>query len=115
MAIDLDAIRAALDEEQTKLLAVIAELGATEDGEIRDSEQFQHGFSDAAADTASRREILQLAGKTAEELKHVRHALERLDDGSYGVCEQCGKPISDERLEFRPISAWCIDCKRGAA
>lgn len=115
MAIDLDSIRAALDEEHGKLLAVLEDLGATEDGEIRDSEQFQHGFSDAAADTASRREILQQAGKAAEELEHVRHALARLDDGSYGVCEHCGKPISEERLEFRPISVWCIDCKRGAA
>ena len=115
MSVDLEAIRAALDDEHAKLLDVLDELGATEDGEIRDSEQFQHGFSDAAADTASRREILQLAGKTAEELANVRHALARLDDGSYGICEHCGKPIAEERLEFRPISVWCVDCKRGAA
>jgi DnaK suppressor protein len=112
MPLDLEAIQRALTDEQAKLLDVLRDLGATEDGEIRDSETFQHGFSDAAADTASRREILQLAGKTAEELAAVRHALARLDDGTYGTCERCGNRIGDERLEFRPISVVCIDCKR---
>lgn len=115
MPLDLEAIQRALTDEQAKLLDVLHDLGATEDGEIRGSEHFQHGFSDAAADTASRREILQLAGKTAEELAAVRHALARLEDGSYGTCERCGKPIAEERLEFRPISVVCIDCKRAEA
>lgn len=115
MSLDLTAIRRALVEEQDKLLDVLDDLGATEDGEIRDSERFQHGFSDAAADTASRREILQLAGKTAEELAAVRHAMGRLDDGTYGTCENCGRPIGEERLTFRPISVTCIECKRGGA
>ena len=115
MPLDLEAIKRALTDEQSKLLDVLADLGATEDGEIRDSESFQHGFSDAAADTASRREILQLAGKNAEELASVRHALARLEEGTYGTCERCGNPISEERLEFRPISVVCIDCKRAEA
>ncbi len=115
MSLDLTAIRRALTEEQQKLLDVLDELGATEAGEIRDSERFQHGFSDAAADTASRREILTLAEKAAEELGAVRHALARIDDGTYGTCEHCGDPIPEERLEFRPISVQCVNCKRGAA
>lgn len=115
MSLDLTAIRRALTEEEQKLLDVLDDLGATEAGEIRDSDRFQHGFSDAAADTASRREILTLAEKAAEELGAVRHALRRMDDGTYGTCEHCGEPIGDERLEFRPISVQCVNCKRGAA
>ena len=79
MSLDLTSIQRALTDEEAKLLDVLEDLGATEDGEIRDSDQFQHGFSDAAADTASRRAILQLAGKTAEELAAVRHALARIE------------------------------------
>lgn len=115
MSLDLTSIKRVLKDEEQKLLDVLEDLGATEAGEIRDSERFQHGFSDAAADTASRREILTLAEKAADELAAVRHALARLDAGTYGTCEECGNPISEERLEFRPISAQCVDCKRGAA
>lgn len=41
-------------------------------------------------------------------LKEVEHALARLDDGSYGVCEECGEPIAEGRLEVRPWSTRCI-------
>jgi DnaK suppressor protein len=115
VAIDIDAIRRTLTEDVAKLRDVLADLGATEDGEIEDSSGFQHGFSDAAADTASRLEILQLAGRTADELQAVRAAIGRIDDGRFGICEECGGPVGDERLEFRPTSARCIECQRGAA
>lgn len=43
-----------------------------------------------------------------ENLDRVRAALARLDDGTYGVCEVCGEPISDARLEVRPWATRCI-------
>ncbi|MEX0725305.1 MAG: TraR/DksA family transcriptional regulator [Planctomycetaceae bacterium] len=45
-------------------------------------------------------------------LDAVEAALDRLDDGSYGVCKSCGEPIGDERLDALPYTALCIDCER---
>lgn len=44
------------------------------------------------------------------EIHQVRMALLRIENGSYGTCAKCGKPISKGRLEARPIATRCIDC-----
>ncbi len=41
----------------------------------------------------------------------IREALSRIDEGSFGVCESCGEPISEKRLDARPVTTLCIDCK----
>lgn len=41
----------------------------------------------------------------------IREALERIDDGTYGICEDCGSEISEARLRARPVTTQCIDCK----
>src|SRR4051794_36339739 len=43
----------------------------------------------------------------------VLRALEKLDEGTYGTCDNCGGPIAPERLRFSPESVLCIDCARG--
>ena len=55
------------------------------------------------------------AALVSREIASVRRALERIDDGSYGVCTNCGDDISDQRLEVRPEAALCIDCASGRA
>ena len=50
------------------------------------------------------------AALVAQEIASVRRALERIEDGSYGTCANCGGEISDKRLEVRPEAALCIDC-----
>jgi RNA polymerase-binding protein DksA len=47
------------------------------------------------------------------EIASVRRALERIDEGTYGVCAQCGDAISANRLAARPEAALCIDCASG--
>ena len=42
----------------------------------------------------------------------VRLALEKIDNGTYGICESCGQDIEPERLEALPITSLCIECKR---
>lgn len=85
-----------------------------------------------AAEIVARREepndTADLAGQSHEEwiflnqnaqnaslLRQVQEALERLDDGSYGVCGECERPISLKRLEAVPWAKYCISCqeKRG--
>jgi DnaK suppressor protein len=45
-------------------------------------------------------------------LAEIEAALKRIDDGTYGICTNCGKEIPPERLEARPWATLCIDCKR---
>ena len=47
----------------------------------------------------------------ARRLKEIRRALQRLEEGVYGVCERCGRPINPERLEILPWSTLCVKCK----
>lgn len=42
----------------------------------------------------------------------IKKALQKIDDGTYGICEECGEPISEKRLEARPVAMLCIECKR---
>ena len=47
-------------------------------------------------------------------LKEIEAALQRLDDGSYGVCEACDEVINPKRLEVDPVARLCIDCASAA-
>jgi RNA polymerase-binding transcription factor DksA len=46
-----------------------------------------------------------------ENREQVEHALERVRDGGYGVCESCGRRIARERLKFQPASTRCVECQ----
>jgi DnaK suppressor protein len=53
----------------------------------------------------------RLRGREKVFLDKIQKALERIEDGSFGVCEDCGDPISIKRLEARPETTLCIRCK----
>jgi DnaK suppressor protein len=44
-------------------------------------------------------------------MSKIDEAIERLNNGSFGVCEECGEVIDIERLEIRPVTTYCIRCK----
>ncbi|MEE9297597.1 MAG: TraR/DksA C4-type zinc finger protein [Acidimicrobiia bacterium] len=100
-----------LRDERDNLVHQLSELGATEDGDLRDDVDFGEGFADAAAATAKRTEVLGLVESLKRMLNDVDTALERIADGTYGTCSTCGKEIGTARLEFRPESIYCVDCK----
>jgi DnaK suppressor protein len=53
----------------------------------------------------------RLRGREKTFLKKIDHALKKIDDGVFGVCEECEEPISMKRLEARPETTLCIRCK----
>lgn len=55
--------------------------------------------------------LLRLRGREQKLLKKIDEAISRIDSGTYGVCESCGGPISVKRLEARPVTTLCIECK----
>lgn len=62
-------------------------------------------------DLYEREKILALLRNLEEKLYDLSHALESMDDGSYGKCEVCGREIGQERLEALPYTTYCVNCK----
>jgi DnaK suppressor protein len=55
--------------------------------------------------------LLRLRGREQKLLKKIDEAIARIDGGTYGVCESCGEQIGLKRLEARPVTTLCIECK----
>ncbi|HEX3200937.1 MAG TPA: TraR/DksA C4-type zinc finger protein, partial [Actinomycetes bacterium] len=77
--------------------------------------ELDEGFADAGQAAAERANLLTLVRSLRDTLRDVEQALERMDAGSYGLCERCGQPIGDERLEALPAARLCMTCKRQRA
>jgi RNA polymerase-binding protein DksA len=97
-----------LETELGEIEKELAELGAEPDGSIQVS--LDEGFADAAQATSERANVLSLVEGLRNRLQDVRSALSRLDRGSYGQCDRCGKDIAPERLEAVPTARLCISC-----
>ncbi len=69
---------------------------------------------DVASSESDREFVLRLAGRERLMLHKLKHALERMEEGEYGVCESCGENITFKRLLVRPVATQCIDCKTQA-
>ena len=111
MTINYDAARTVLNDERSKLVHQLEELGATESGDLRSDVQFGDGFADAGAATAERTEVLGLVESLKRQVDSVDAALGKIEAGTYGICATCGKQIGADRMEFRPTSVRCMDCK----
>lgn len=68
--------------------------------------------ADAGAKAFEREQELALTNHARELLNQTMHALERIDAGTYGVCESCGKPIGKARLLAFPRATLCVECKQ---
>ena len=69
-------------------------------------------MADMAADTYDRELSMSLVSGEQEMLYQIDDALKRLDDGSFGLCQQCGQPITMSRLRAVPYASMCITCQR---
>jgi RNA polymerase-binding transcription factor DksA len=101
---DLDAVRAELEQVVRESDAAIAALAVEEDVEVEEAdlgtELSEQDREEALADAADARREEALA------------ALARLDAGTFGVCVDCGEKIVEERLLFRPEAARCLPCQQ---
>ncbi len=76
------------------------------------AEQSQGDLVDFALDSSQDEITSQIAEAESRELASIDMALQRMRDGSYGVCEACSKPIPMARLEALPYATCCIECQR---
>jgi RNA polymerase-binding protein DksA len=116
--LDLDHFRTLLEEERERVSAAIQYLheenpGSLEDdtGELVVGAPDQHP-GDIATATFDRELDYTLEDNAEHVLGEIEAALQRIADGTYGTCSNCGKPISEERLEAIPYTTLCIDCRR---
>jgi DnaK suppressor protein len=68
--------------------------------------------ADVGSATFERDHELSLANNARDMLVQTQHALRRIDDGTYGVCERCGQPIGKMRLQAFPRATLCMTCKQ---
>ena len=109
--VDLDRASASLASERATVIHQLHELGANESGELSGDVDFGDAFADAAAATAERTETIGIVDSLKKRLDEVDRAMGKLDDGTFGVCVECGKDIGSDRMEFRPTSVRCVSCK----
>jgi RNA polymerase-binding transcription factor len=107
----IERMSEALIEQRALVRHEIREQGADPD---TDDVSFvdDPGFSDRSHSTQERSRLIAVVETLRANLNDVERALERIDDGTYGVCERCGNPIDPDRLEARPWALLCMDCKR---
>ncbi len=65
--------------------------------------------ADVGTETFNRERDLSILERVEAELADVEHALQRLDDGTFGTCEACGRPIGEARLEALPATRFCLE------
>ena len=66
---------------------------------------------DRATFESDRSTLLRIRDRESYLIRKIKKALDRLEDGTFGICESCGKEISVERLKVRPVTLHCIKCK----
>jgi DnaK suppressor protein len=97
--------RAQLEDERARIRAQLEQMGHFGTGL-----SFDEGFADSGQVTAERGEVEALANTLIETLTEVEHALEKFDNGTYGICENCSSEIPEARLEAKPAARLCINC-----
>lgn len=109
---ELREVREELGREKTRLLEEIATAEEGLADLIRDSgDGAGDDQADAGSKTFEREHEMSLANNARDMLDQVEHALARISDGSYGVCESCAKPIGKFRLQAFPRATLCRSCK----
>jgi RNA polymerase-binding protein DksA len=120
VTIDTDHFRAELEQHRERLQSTIAhhDIGNSslteETGELMSSSSDNH-LADTASETYEREFDEGLEEDAQAQLREVEGALERIDDGTFGTCSSCGKPIPVERLEAVPWTTLCIEDARKLA
>jgi DnaK suppressor protein len=117
-SIDTTEVRTLLEQERARMADAIAYLASENPGNMQDELGEVGGWGsdnhigDMASVTFDRELDEGLEEGAQQTLAQIDRALAKLDDGTFGVCERCGKPIASERLRARPWATLCIDDQR---
>lgn len=110
--LELEARREAYLADMASSTAAALEL--TEDGGSQDMAD-EDGFGEGDTLNVERDRLLVVANEAQTRVAEIDAALARVQAGTYGLCESCGKPIPHARLEAVPEATLCVSCKTGAS
>jgi len=109
-----------LTQRQKKILEIKAKLIARRDTLLAEAEEALNelpgqtvfpDLGDQATAEIDRNFMLRLRGRERKLLKKIEDAIDRIDQGTFGICDKCGEEINIKRIEARPVTTMCIDCK----
>lgn len=91
--------------------ALLADAGVILGSGLNQGNETLTDLGDQASAEADQNFILRLREREQKLLKKIDEAIDRINEGTFGVCESCGGQISVKRLKARPVTTLCIDCK----
>lgn len=104
---DIEYFKVLLSERLEELLS---QADSTVSGMTAQKENFPDP-TDRASLEADRNFMLRIRDREHKLIKKIKKALDRIENGTFGICDTCGEDISIERLKARPVTTQCIDCK----
>lgn len=104
---DLKSFRKLLTRQLDKLMM---EAERTKD-QVKEAEEPSSDPIDQASTVLDMDFLLRLRDRERKLMVKIKEALERIKNGTFGICEECGEKISEKRLRARPVATLCIDCK----
>lgn len=111
---NIDHARQLLVEEQARLQQARVDGEGTDTNGVEDVPGFDQHPADLGTETFEREKDLSILEGIEAELADVEHALNRINDGTYGTCEACGRRIDEDRLEAVPAARFCLDDQAAA-
>ena len=69
-------------------------------------------MADAASNTYTADILMSISDNDLKLLKDIDNTLDKMEKGTYGICEECEEKINEKRLEANPVARYCITCKR---
>ncbi len=112
MATTFEQLRSRLESEKKRLLEELTQLEAS----ARPTEVRREGSpfgkrEEEATESLELEKRLALEKQVKSHLAEIEHALRKFDEGTYGLCDSCGQPIGQNRLEALPQASLCVTCK----
>ena len=113
MTIGFNLLRSRLEQEQKRLTQELEQLKASvrrPADERREGSPFGKR-EEEATESFELEKRLALEKQIKDKLAGIEHALHKFDEGTYGLCDECGQPIDPDRLEALPQASLCLSCK----
>jgi DnaK suppressor protein len=112
VTVNFNILRSRLESERKHLIEDLEQLNAS----VRPAQERREGSpfgkrEEEATESFELEKRLALEKRLKESLADVEHALQKFEDGSYGLCDNCGQPIAPDRLEALPQANLCVKCK----
>ena len=114
---DTERFRKLLVDERERVSSTVENLHESNSRsfeEETEEETYDNHLADSATATLNREIDSTLEENSGHVLVGIDEALDRIENGTFGTCARCGKPIAEDRLEALPYATRCIDCQRHA-